>query len=80
MSGAWQVSWQKKDRIDAVFINADKSPYGGKARFIVSHPEQKTVRVAAPDENSAIVAASSVWGVPWTRYDIYSEATVRRDY
>ncbi len=69
----------EKDRYDAAFIKADGKLYKGKTRFSVAHPKQKTVRVAAPDEDSAIVAASSVWGVPWTRYDIYSEATVKRD-
>lgn len=69
----------KKDLYDAAFIKADGEPYRGKSRFSVTHPKQKTVRVAAPDEVSAIVAASSAWGVPWVRYDIYSEAIVRRD-
>lgn len=67
---------QIDDRYDKAYIKPDGGVYGGKNRFEVRHPKYDTVRVAAPDENSAIVAAASLWGVPWTRYEIYAYATV----
>lgn len=47
-------------------------------RFNVRHPAQRPVTVAAPDENSAIVTAAAVWGVPWTKYEIYAYTTVTK--
>lgn len=50
--------------------------YKGSKLWTVSHPEHRTVTVAAPDANSAIVAASTVWRVKWTAIEIYTQATV----
>lgn len=52
--------------------------YKGSELWTVSHPEHRTVTVAAPDENSAIVAAATVWRVKWTAIEIYDQATVIR--
>lgn len=65
------------DKIDAVF-----GEYGGKKRFIVSHPKyNKAVRVAAASDTAAIVAAATAFGAKtWTEYDFYSNCTVVPDY
>lgn len=64
------------DKIDAVFWE-----YGGKKRFIVTHPKyNKAVRVAAPSDTTAIVAAAIAYGVKWTEYDFYSNCTVVPDF
>lgn len=70
----------KKDCYAAAFQRTDGKVYGGKGRYMVRHPEHKTVRVAAPDEISAIAAAATAWGVPWTSYRVYAFAEARRDW
>lgn len=52
--------------------------YKGSKLWNVSHPEHRTVTVAAPDANSAIVAACTVWRVKWTAIEIYSQANAIR--
>jgi len=68
-----------EEYFDAAYIGANGNPYGGEKRFTVSHPKYKTVRVAAPTENSAFLVAATVWGVPWTRYDVYAFADVKEE-
>ena len=51
--------------------------YKGIKRFTVSHPAHiDSLRVAAPDEQSAIVAAADRLGERWTRYSFYAYCTV----
>ena len=53
--------------------------YSGTKRYIVAHPDYRnSCTVAAPDENSAIVAASRFWGKKWTDYNFYAFCTVLR--
>ena len=65
------------DKIDAVF-----GKYGGKKRFIVSHPKfNEQVRVAAPSDTAAIVAEATAFGAKtWTEYDFYSNCSAVPDY
>lgn len=67
---------QTAERYDGAYIKSDGGTYRGKKRFTVSHKSYKTVTVAAPDEISAIVAAANIWGVPWTKVDVYAYASV----
>lgn len=61
-------SSDKTEHIDAVF-----EKYGGKKRFEVMCPgEKKPLRVAAPSEEAAIVAAARKLGKRWTQYDFYA--------
>lgn len=52
--------------------------YYGARQYQVQHPRYPKVTVTAPDESSAIVTAAGLWGVKWTRLDIYMDATVCR--
>lgn len=65
------------DKIDGVF-----GEYGGKKRFIVTRPKyNKAVRVAAPSDTAAIVAAAKAFGAKaWTEYEFYSNCTVVPDF
>ena len=63
-----------KDEISADAIYKD---YGGKKRFRVEHPDISfPLFVAAPDENSAIVAAAEKLERKWTDYDFYAFCNV----
>lgn len=54
----------EKERLDGVF-----GSYTGKKRFEVRVPgKRKILRVAAPDEDAAIVAV----GRRWTEYEFYA--------
>ena len=47
--------------------------YTGSKRFLVTHPAHKrTIIVAAPKPESAIVAAADFWGETWTNYGFYA--------
>lgn len=51
--------------------------YTGTKRFVVTHPAHRgELRVAAPDEASAIVAAANRWGEAWTQYRFYAYCNV----
>ena len=50
--------------------------YRGKKRFEVTHPEYRTVIVAAPDDTTAIIAAAGVWRVKWTKLEVYADCRV----
>ena len=53
--------------------------YSGTKRYMVTHPKHRNSCVAAaPDENSAIVAAARFWGKKWTDYNFYALCTVSR--
>lgn len=51
--------------------------YTGAKIFVVKYGG-KTARVFAPDETTAIVAASVFFGSKWTEYDYYSECLVMK--
>lgn len=66
----------KDERVDASFES-----YKGKKRFCVSHPEHASpLRVAAPSETTAIVAAAQAWGSRWQEYSFYAYCEVTRAY
>lgn len=50
--------------------------YTGKKCFSVLHPDYPPITAAAPDENSAIVAAAKKLGVRWQTYGFYSWCSV----
>lgn len=50
--------------------------YRGKKIFIIRHPEHRSIKVCAPDQNSAIVEAAKYWGVKWTSYSFYAYCDV----
>ena len=53
--------------------------YTGTKRFKVTHPAHKdAVFAAAPDENSAMIAAADAWGERWTSIDFYPYCKVVR--
>lgn len=59
-------------------VRATYDEYEGKRRYYVSHPSRKgSVLVAAPDPNSAIVAAAPLFKMKWTSYAYYSECVVQ---
>lgn len=61
-----------EEHLDGVF-----GSYGGKKRFCVSHPGyKKALRVAAPNQDAAIVAAANALGVAWTKYEFYAYCEV----
>lgn len=65
---------KQEERLDSVFGN-----YSGKKRFAVSHPDFKVpLRVAAPSEDAAIVAAAQSRGAKWTDYSFYAFCEVSR--
>lgn len=58
----------EKERLDGVF-----GSYTGKERFEVRVPgKRKILRVAAPNEDAAIVAAANAVGRRWTEYEFYA--------
>lgn len=65
----------KEEKLDGIF-----GEYGGKKRFAVSHPDFRVpLRIAAPDEASAIVAAAKSRGRKWTEYDFYAYCEVYQE-
>ena len=55
-----------------VAYNKDGTEYKGVRRWEVKHPaHKKKLIVAAPDSNSAMVAAAGRWGERWTSLDFY---------
>ena len=63
---------KETEHIDAVY-----EKYSGKKRWDVKCPKWKgTMRVAAPDENTAIVAAAERVGEVWTKYEFYAYCEV----
>lgn len=68
---------KKKETQDG-FFQAQFNTYGGKKRFAVKHPDFKEeVVCAAPNADSAIVAAASYWKRDWTRIAFYAYYSVR---
>lgn len=61
-------------------FNCAYQDYSGSKRYIVSHPAHAgdDLTVAAPDENSALVAAADRWGEKWTKIDFYCYCKVIR--
>ena len=51
--------------------------YDGDKRWEVSHPAHPTVKVTAPDEESAIYQAAAMWRDDWTRIACYAYAKAR---
>ncbi|MCR5811445.1 MAG: hypothetical protein K6G34_08720 [Lachnospiraceae bacterium] len=63
---------EKSSTPDAYFED-----YSGKNIYLVSHPDhRKTLRVAAPDEQAAIVAAAERWNETWRDYRFYAYCKV----
>lgn len=60
------------ERVDAVFAG-----YTGKKRFEVEHAAHPPMTVAAPDKDSAMVAAAEHAGLRWQSYSYYAFARVR---
>lgn len=59
----------KKGSSDAAYYDARYNGYSGKRRFEVEHPRHTGhLTIAAPDMNSAIVAAAQQWGEKWSTY------------
>ena len=52
--------------------------YRGKKTFLVCHPKHRSVKVCAPDRNSAIVTAAKYWGVKWASYSFYAYCEVSK--
>jgi hypothetical protein len=63
----------KKGSNDATYYDARYNGYSGKKRFEVAHPRHAgRLTIAAPDMNSAVVAAAQRWGEKWSAYDFYA--------
>lgn len=62
----------------SVYFDTKFGEYGGKLRFEVRHSAHPPCVVAAPDENSALVAAANYNGLRWTDYSYYAYAQVLR--
>lgn len=58
--------------------NATYEGYRGSKHFSVWHPRYGAARVAAPDEDSALVAAAKLWGVNWTKLEFYTGCSVSK--
>lgn len=52
--------------------------YRGGKKWIVENPRFGRVRVAAPDEPTAMVAAARLWRTKWTAIDFYTSCVVSR--
>jgi len=61
------------DPIDATFAG-----YTGRKLYSVMHPRHGCLKIAAPDEAAAIVAAAKQWKERWHAYDFYTSCTVMR--
>ena len=60
-----------------VSVDAVYKDYSGKKRFRVEHPDVSyPMFIAAPDENSAIVAAAERLGRRWNEYAFYAYCNV----
>lgn len=62
-----------KTKADARF-----EKYSGKKMYEVRHHENGALKVLAPDENCAIVAAAGFWGCRWQDYSFYPYCEVTR--
>lgn len=65
-------------RKEPPIVNCTFGEYGGKNKFYVSHPAHTPILVAAPDEDSAMVAAADYWGERWQSYSYYPYVTVNK--
>ena len=52
--------------------------YRGKKKWVVEHPDHGKATVIAPDEDAAIVAAASAFGVQWTQLEFYAGCSVSK--
>ena len=66
------------DRAPGARCDAVYKGYIGKQRYRVSHEGLRPLVVAAPDEQSAIVAYADAHGMDWTRYDFYAYCLVEK--
>ena len=69
---AMKIKEEKKD------YQACFEDYRGKKIFLACHPKHRSIKVCAPDKNSAIVAAAKYWGVKWTSYSFYAYCEVSK--
>lgn len=59
--------------IDVVFEG-----YTGRKLYSVTHPRHGCLKIAAPDEAAAIVAAAKQWKARWQAPDFHTCCTVMR--
>ena len=63
----------------STYYDAAFEDYEGTKRFEVRHPAHKNgIRVMAPDDSSAIVAAADFWGESWRAYSFYAYCEVTK--
>lgn len=61
----------------AVSADVAYENYTGRKRFEVEHPaHRRRIIVAAPNADSAIVAAAARWGERWQKYSFYAYCRV----
>lgn len=64
-------------KTERTYFDCRFEDYEGTKRYTVAHPAHSgELRVAAPDEASAIVAAADRWGETWTEYRFYAYCNV----
>ena len=63
---------KKEKEYDTVF-----KEYGGVKRWRVRHGGRVCI-AAAPDEDSAMVAAAQLWGCRWQEYAFYAYCIVQK--
>lgn len=64
-------------KTEKTYFDCQFGSYEGVKRFIVKHPGHfGELRVAAPDEASAIAAAGDRWGERWQDYSFYAYCDV----
>ena len=66
----------KSDKYDIAFEH-----YRGYRRYSVSHPDfGEEIRVAAPDDVAAIVAAAEKWQARWQNFSFYAFCKIEPIY
>lgn len=58
--------------------NGRYEDYRGKKKWLVEHCDHGKATVFAPDEDTAIIAAAKVFGVPWTKMVFYTRCSVSK--
>lgn len=58
--------------------DANYDGYRGAKRFLVEHPEHGRATIAAPDADTAIIAAAKFWKLDWTRCSFYTNCMVSK--
>ena len=63
---------------DLILTDATFEGYTGRKRYSVTHPRHGSLRIAAPDEATSIVAAAKRWEERWQAWEFYTSCTVMR--